>query len=169
MCVCTIMEKYPQSVYTVRFNDCDPFGHLNNSKYIDYFLNAREDHLKEHYGIDLKVWAQQGQAFVVSAHDIRYLRPANYNESVIIRSSLIETGDSWLQVEMVMFGLDRQLKAILWTIFTRIHPTTGKRMAHPDEFQPWIDGALVKEISVDKGLGARVESLRNQAAGPMQG
>jgi acyl-CoA thioester hydrolase len=45
-----MMEKTPISFYTVRFNDCDPLGHLNNSKYIDYFLNAREDHLKEHFG-----------------------------------------------------------------------------------------------------------------------
>ena len=70
------MEKFPQSFYPIRFNDCDPFGHLNNSKYIDYFLNAREDHLKEHYDIDLKVWAQQGQAFVVSAHEISDPVPA---------------------------------------------------------------------------------------------
>src|SRR5580692_12683596 len=112
------MEKFPQSSYTVRFSDCDPFGHLNNSKYIDYFLNAREDHLKEYYDIDLKVWVEQGQVFVVSAHEIRYLRPATYNESVVIRSSLIGWGDSWLQVEMVMFGADGQLKAILWTVFT---------------------------------------------------
>jgi len=155
------MEKFPQSVYTVRFNDCDPFGHLNNSKYIDYFLNAREDHLKEHYGIDLKVWAQQGQAFVVSAHEIRYLRPATYNESVTIRSALIGAGESRLQVEMVMFGPDSQLKAILWTVFTRIHPVTGKRMVHPPEFQPWIEGALIDGIGAEKGLEARVDALRN--------
>ncbi|HLX66453.1 MAG TPA: acyl-CoA thioesterase, partial [Puia sp.] len=93
------MEKFPQSFYTVRFNDCDPLGHLNNSKYLDYFLNAREDHLKEHYDIDLKVWVQQGNAFVVTAHDIRYLRPATYNESVAIRTALIGWGDTTLLVE----------------------------------------------------------------------
>ena len=156
------MEKFPQSVYTIRFNDCDPLGHLNNSKYLDYFLNAREDHLKEHYDIDLKEWVRQGHIFVVSQHEIRYLRPATYNESVIIRSSLIATGETWLQVEMAMFGEDRQLKAILWTIFTRIHPATGKRTPHPADFQPWIDQALVEGISVEKGLGARAESLRKE-------
>ena len=155
------MEKFPQSVYLVRFNDCDPFGHLNNGRYIDYFLNAREDHLRDHYGIDLKVWVQQGQAFVVSQHEIRYLRPVTYNESVVIRSALIATGDSWLQVEMCMFGPDGQLKAILWTVFTRIHPATGKRLNHPPEFQPWIDQALVADIAVEKGLNVRIESLRS--------
>lgn len=156
------MEKFLQSIYTVRFNDCDPFGHLNNSKYIDYFLNAREDHLREHYDIDLKKWAEKGWAFVVSAHEIRYVRAATYNESVVIRSALIGWGDSWLQVEMVMFGADRQLKAILWTVFTRIHPATGKRIQHPPDFQPWIDGALVEGIPLEQGLAARVESLRKE-------
>ena len=156
------MEKFPQSFYPVRFSDCDPLGHLNNSKYIDYFLNAREDHLKEHYDIDLKVWVQQGNAFVVSAHEIRYLRPVTYNESVAIQSALIGWGDSSLLVEMTMFGRDRQLKAILWTTFTRIHPATGKRMMHPPEFRPWIDGALVEGIA-EQGLSARVESLRKEA------
>jgi len=155
------METQPSTFYIVRFNDCDPLGHLNNSKYIDYFLNAREDHLKELYDIDLKVWAQQGQAFVVTAHEIRYLRPATYNESVAIQSALIGWGDSSLLVEMSMFGKDRQLKAIVWTTFTRINPVTGKKMIHPPEFRSWVDLALVEGIA-EQGLSARVESLRKE-------
>jgi acyl-CoA thioester hydrolase len=154
------MEKMPLSFYTVRFNDCDPFGHLNNSKYIDYFLNAREDHLKEHYGIDLKEWALQGQAFVVSQHEIRYLRPVTYNEAVAIQSALIGWGDTWLQVEMCMFDKARQLKAICWTKFIRINPGTGKKTAHPAEFMDFIRQALVEEIVVEKGLIYRIETLR---------
>src|SRR5579862_4849720 len=84
-----IMEKTPVSFYTVRFNDCDPLGHLNNGRYLDYFLNAREDHLRDHYGIDLRDWAKQGHGFVVSRHEIRYLRPVLYNDVVGIRSALI--------------------------------------------------------------------------------
>ena len=80
-------------------------------------------------------------------------------ESVSIQSALIGWGDSWLLVEMSMFGGDRQLKAILWTTFTRIHPATGKRMVHPPEFQPFIDQALVEGIA-EKGLSARIDSLR---------
>src|ERR1700722_13770800 len=90
------MERTPVSFYTVRFNDCDPLGHLNNARYLDYFLNAREDHLRDHYGIDLRVWFERGDAFVVHSHEIRYLRPALYNESVAIQTELIGAGDSWL-------------------------------------------------------------------------
>ena len=155
------MEKWPQSFYTIRFNDCDPLGHLNNSKYIDYFLNAREDHLKEYYHIDLKEWMQRGIAFVVTQHEIRYLRPATYNESVAIRSGLIGWGDTWLQVEMLMFDKNHQLKAICWTKFTRIDPLTGKKTAHPPEFREFIDQAMVQGIDLEKGLNVRVDSLRS--------
>ena len=37
------MNKTPHSFYTIRFTDCDLFGHLNNGRYIDYLLNARKN------------------------------------------------------------------------------------------------------------------------------
>jgi YbgC/YbaW family acyl-CoA thioester hydrolase len=160
------MEKNPLSFYIIRFNDCDPLGHLNNSRYIDYFLNAREDHLREHYGIDLREWAQQGHGFVVSRHEIRYLRPVVYNDRVGIQSALIGWGDTWLLVEMQMLDSAGQLKAILWTEFTRIDPRTGKRQTHPPEFMDWIFGTLVEGIEVENGLNGRIEALRQQAAKP---
>ncbi len=39
------LKKIIESKVKIRFPDCDPFNHLNNSKYIDYFINAREDQL----------------------------------------------------------------------------------------------------------------------------
>jgi acyl-CoA thioester hydrolase len=155
------MEKTPLSFYKVRFNDCDPLGHLNNSRYLDYFLNAREDHLKDNYGIDLKEWVAQGNVFVVSSHEVRYLRPVTYNEIISIQSALIGWGESWLLVEMLLFDETRQhLKAALWTTFTRIDPRTGKRLAHPAEFMDWINGTLVEGVSPEGGLNGRLEALR---------
>ena len=45
--------KEPESRVIVRFQDCDPFGHLNNSRYLDYLINARKDHLVAAYGFDI--------------------------------------------------------------------------------------------------------------------
>lgn len=155
------MEKTPVSNYIIRFNDCDPLGHLNNARYIDYFLNAREDHLRDHYDIDLREWASKGIGFVVSHHEIRYLRPVLYNDKVAIQTSLIGWGDSWLAVEMLLFDEARQqLKAIMWTRFTRIDPRTGRRVTHPGDFMPWINGALVEGVSLENGVNGRVEELR---------
>ena len=156
-----IMEKTPVSSYIVRFNDCDPLGHLNNGRYIDYFLNAREDHLRDHYGIDLRDWVSKGIVFVVSQHEIRYLRPVLYNDRVAIQSMLIGWDEHSLMVEMLLFDAGRrQLKAVMWTRFTRVDPRTGKRVAHPEEFMEWINGTLVEGVDVEKGMSARVEGLR---------
>jgi len=47
------MEKLLTKLVKIRFQDCDPFNHLNNSKYIDYFINTREDQLLEYYGLEI--------------------------------------------------------------------------------------------------------------------
>ncbi|MGB0837938.1 MAG: acyl-CoA thioesterase, partial [Flavobacteriaceae bacterium] len=46
-------QQVLHNVSRIRFQDCDPFNHLNNGKYIDYFVNAREDHLLEFYNLNL--------------------------------------------------------------------------------------------------------------------
>ena len=154
------MEKTPVSFYTVRFNDCDPLGHLNNSRYLDYFLNAREDHLRDAYGIDLRQWAEQGDGFVVNSHEIRYLRPALYNEVVSIQTSLIGAGETWLLVEMLMFDKERQLKAILWSRFTHVNPRTGRKEPHSAAMQDFAQQVLVEGVDLPGGVNARVEALR---------
>ena len=50
------MKELPnklQSAVKIRFQDCDPFNHLNNAAYLNYFVNAREDQISKHYGIDI--------------------------------------------------------------------------------------------------------------------
>ena len=36
------MNTSPASVAEIRFSDCDPFGHLNNARFLDYFLHKIE-------------------------------------------------------------------------------------------------------------------------------
>lgn len=154
------METKPSSVYTVRFNDCDPLSHLNNSKYIDYFLNAREDHLKASYGIDLKEWAARGLGFVVSRHEIQYIRAVTYNETICIESALFGHGDNYLDVEMLMYDQRRQsLKAILWSRFIHINSRTGRKDNHPAEIAEFARQVLVPGIDYAKGMNTRIAEL----------
>jgi acyl-CoA thioester hydrolase len=133
------MEPYLQSFYTIRFSDCDPFHHLNNARYIDYFLNAREDHLREHYRMDLADFYRKGQGWVVMQHEIVYLRPASFNESVCIRSGLLEAGTEHLQVEMLMLDASqKQLKALMHTRFVPVSLSAGKKEPHTPEFMEFI-------------------------------
>jgi YbgC/YbaW family acyl-CoA thioester hydrolase len=154
------MEKILQSFYTVRFSDCDPFGHLNNARYIDYFLNAREDHLRDGYQMKLSDFAKRGIGWVVSNHEIYYTRPALYNERVSIQSVAIELADGNLLVEMLMQDEGRQIvKAIMWSRFTCINLKTGKRENHPEDFMVFAKQVIENSIDVSKGLKGRLNQL----------
>ncbi|MBO9199629.1 MULTISPECIES: acyl-CoA thioesterase [Niastella] len=151
-----------KTFYTVRFSDCDPLGHLNNARYIDYFLNAREDHLKQYYNITLSEYHKQGLAWVTHSHNIRYLRPVFYNEIVCIESRLIELGESHVLVELLMFDEKQEnLKAIMWTNFTSIDVKTGRRKDHPAFFMDFAATMKVADVNVHAGLSERIKLLRN--------
>ena len=125
----------PTTFYKIRFSDCDPFKHLNNSAYLDYMLNAREDHLLEFHNLDMTDLYQKGLGWMVSHHEIMYLKPAQYNEKVCITSHLIKASADTLLVEMAMWNEQQtHLKALLWTTFTSVNLQTGRRDKHPDWF-----------------------------------
>ena len=150
-----------QSTYRVRFNDCDPLGHLNNARYIDYMLNAREDHLGQFYQVSLPQFHRQGLAWVVKTHEIQYLRPAYYNEQITIVSRLIELTDAHLVVEMLMYDEKKQsLKAVMWSNFTCIDPQTGKRKNHTPEFMELARIMDLHTVELAAGLSERVKQLQ---------
>lgn len=158
------MEKQPKSSYRVRLGDCDIFGHLNNARYIDYFLNAREDHLRDHYDMDLKDFYSRGIMWVVGSHEILYRRPALYNELVNISSSLIKVGQDSLLVEMLMMDAQEQhVKAICWTSFVPVNAKTGKKENHAADFLEFAQGVENTGVDISAGIRARELSLRSTA------
>src|SRR5689334_21657889 len=99
------MDKTFASEVLIRFPDCDPFNHLNNARYLDYFINAREDHLMGAMNFNVYQIAQeQGISWVVGSHRIAYLRPALLMETVVIDSTLLTVGERDLLVEMRMWN-----------------------------------------------------------------
>ncbi len=154
------MNKEPQSNYTVRFSDCDLFGHLNNARYLDYFLNAREDHLKDYYQLDLVTFYQQGIGWVVGSHEINYLKPAKYNEKVTIKSSLIRANDQYLLVELQMMNAEHtEVKAIMWTRFIPVSVKTGKRENHPSEFMEFARSIELENNYAEGNFKDRIVAL----------
>jgi len=130
------LEKILESEAKIRFQDCDPFNHLNNAAYINYLINAREDQLIEYYDIDIyKLGKTEGKSWVVGSNQIAYLRPAFLMEKVIIDSQLIGFTNSTLKVEMRMWNRDKtELKAVMWSTF--VHYNLGKRRSeiHSESF-----------------------------------
>lgn len=138
------MNGYLHSFYPIRFSDCDPFRHLNNAKYIDYFLNAREDQLKQAYNLGLADFYKRGIGWVIMQHEIFYVRPASHGETVCIRTGLLDAGPEHLLVEMIMLDeQQRQLRSLLHTRFVPISLTDGKKQPHSDDFLEFLRDKII--------------------------
>jgi acyl-CoA thioester hydrolase len=132
------LPKILESNTKIRFQHCDPFNHLNNGIYIDYFMNHREDELITNYDLDIyKIAKTTGKSWVSSSNQIVYLKPAFLMETVVIQSQLIHFNDSELHVEMRMYNEDKShLKAVLWASFVHFNLLEQKREKHA---QPYMD------------------------------
>ena len=101
----TSLPKSVESKVQARFPDCDPFNHLNNSKYIDYIINTREDHLMSAYNFDLHQMARTtGITWVVAQTNISYMLPVNCMETVTIETRLLTAFPKMLLMEAVMWN-----------------------------------------------------------------
>jgi len=155
------ISKIWESKSLIRFPDCDPFNHLNNARYIDYFINAREDHLMANLNFNIYHFAaQSGLSWVVSKNQIAYLKPAFLMEVVIIDSTLLRLGEKDILVEMKMWNEKKdKLKSVLWSHFVHINMKTQKPESHSEEllqnFKPFEN-----QLPATIGFDERVEHWR---------
>ncbi|MEO1030654.1 MAG: acyl-CoA thioesterase [Bacteroidota bacterium] len=154
------LAKTLESKTKIRFQDCDPFNHLNNGKYTDYFMNHREDELIRNYNIDIYKMARlEGKSWVSSSNQIAYLKPALLMETIVIESQLISFDNSNLKVEMRMYNEAKShLKAIIWCGFVHFNLLTQKRETHSDKMMD-LFGAVVNPVDVSI-FDERVKQLK---------
>lgn len=131
------LPKILKSQSVVRFQDCDPYGHLYNSKYIDYFMNAREDQLLENYNLDIYALStSEGIGWVVAQNQIAYLQPALLMERVWITTKIIDHSAKMITVEFEMWNAhESTLKALMWSRFVHYDLKTKRSITHAPEFQ----------------------------------
>lgn len=70
----------------VRFQECDPLGHVNNAVYLGYLEQAAIDHAASVGWPSLRLQAEFGAVFVARRHEIDFLRPAFENDVLEIRT-----------------------------------------------------------------------------------
>jgi YbgC/YbaW family acyl-CoA thioester hydrolase len=133
--------KETESEAIIRFQDCDPLQHLNNSKYFDYFFNGREDQVAKLYDFRLNdVYKKFNAGWVVYNHNISYLRPARINEWVKIKSRIIYVDDNTIVVEYFMTDLEiKTLKCVLISTLKYVDVTSGKTINHHPEVKEFLD------------------------------
>ena len=158
------LAKELESTAVIRFQDCDPFGHLNTARYIDYFFNARTDQVAAAYGLLIfDREARPDTGWVVNKSQIAYIAPAALMEQVLIRTRLIQITPYTLAVEGLMLNADgTRLKAVSWVEFTYVSVHTGRPTAHPQELQEFFQSVAVEGVYDPDGFNQRVGALRDE-------
>jgi YbgC/YbaW family acyl-CoA thioester hydrolase len=155
-------DKELESKTRIRFPDCDPFNHLNNSRYIDYMINAREDQLIKHYNLDIyKMARETGVSWVVSQTQIAYLSSAELMEIVTIQTKLVSYSDKNLLVEAIMWDENKtQMKALMWIKFAHFSLRTRKSLQHSEELMQLFSDVKypLKEVNFED----RVTTLKTE-------
>ena len=142
----------------IRFQDCDPYSHLNNGRYLDYFMNAREDMVWKAYDFNIYEYSRTtGLGWVVTQNQIAYLRPALLMEEVTMESQLMESKPKFIQVEMRMLDSERKLKSLLWAQFVHVDIRQGKSTAHSAELQELFDKVCIPVA--EKDFNERLRAL----------
>lgn len=152
--------KIPETKTLVRFSDCDPFNHLNNSKYIDYFLNAREDQLLQFYDFSVYQHSKQaGSAWVVSQNLIAYFKPAFTMETVTFQSQVLNFGEKDILVEFKRWDENKtKLKCLMWTKFHYFNLLTQKADVHSAELNERFKH-LEEKVEGMESFENRIEAL----------
>lgn len=139
----------PESLSWIDFQDCDPFGHLNNARYINYVMQARTQQLRDTYGFDIYEHTQKtGNGWVVGTTQISYLMPAKFNETVRIRTRLLHKDNFRIVPEAVMMSADGQrLHAVAWIEFVYVNIARGRPVKYEGEVNDLLEAIRIPDFT----------------------
>ncbi len=128
------LEKHPSSLVRIRFQDCDPFGHLNNGRYLDYVINAREQQLLDYYNLDVYAERFRDLNWVVRTSRVAYQVPLLPNQQVRIQTALLNYSRSALNVEAVLSDPETNvIHAAAWVNLVHVNLKTGRPAKHAED------------------------------------
>lgn len=157
------MQKLLESSMKVRFHDCDPFNHLNNSRYIDYIMTARGDQLIDAYGFDIYQLAiKEGIGWVSAQTQISYLAPALVMETIFVQTRLIQVSEKSLLLEALLWNDNKTvLKSVMWTKLVHFHLQTQRSILHSEALLKFFE-KIVDPPPVKLTFEERVKQLRTK-------
>lgn len=155
------LKKILESNMKIRFHDCDPFNHLNNSRYIDYIVTARGDQLLDQYDFDIyKLAREKGVGWVAAQTQISYISPANLMENVTIQTRLLNYSDKSLLLEGLMWNTNKTvLKSVMWTKLVHFSLLSQKSESHSEELMK-LFSQIVNPLDKMKDFEERVQHVK---------
>jgi acyl-CoA thioester hydrolase len=145
----TDLNKFKhKTTLSVRFNDVDMVGVVNNSLFLVYFDEARFKYIKEIGLMPDGGWFADGRLYFIVRNEINYYEHARFDDelNVYTRISLIK--DSSLTFEHVIENAKtKKIIADGLGILVHVDPKTRKSAPFPDEYYDFLR-KYEKEIEI---------------------
>jgi len=118
----------------VHFSHVDPYGHLNTSKYIEFFLNHRihaaEEQLK---CFTMDIAKELSIGFVVQDINVRFVSPSFQGEVLEIASWVSSISEYGFNLNLIMASESkRKTKAVAKVQFVSVDMKNGRPIKLPD-------------------------------------
>jgi YbgC/YbaW family acyl-CoA thioester hydrolase len=153
----------PETTAWIDFQDCDPFGHLNNTKYLNYIMHARTQQLKSVYGFDIYDHTQKtGNGWVVATTQLAHLAPAKYNETVRIQTRLMHKDKFRIVPEAVMTSEDgERLHAVAWIEFVYVNISRGRPVKYENDLGDFLASICISDFEwAPENFSSRVKEIQ---------
>jgi acyl-CoA thioesterase FadM len=153
------LEREPASELRVRMRDCDVHGHLHNTRYVDYVLDARDDQLRSYYGLDLLDFGRRtGLSWFVAMNQVRFYEPVQIGALLRVVTQLTSYDEHRLQVEGRIYGPREQLCALVWCTFRVVDVRAGLPAEHTAELMT-LFGRVVLPVPGTPTFEERARSI----------
>ncbi len=123
--------KTHETKLIVRYSETDQMGRVYYSRYLEWFELGRAEHLKS-AGFPYSEMEKQGLYLVVADTYVKYIKPAKYEEPIIVKTIIKEVNKASVIFEYEI--TDEKTKELLATGNSKLVSVTkeGKVTSIPD-------------------------------------
>ena len=121
-----------ETEYRVRPDDIDLFKHVHNSRYFDYVMAARYEHMERFYGMGMEKFMEHGYGWVVKTAYVDYKRALIMGEYFTVKTGIETIDERGCRVKFSITSKSTgKLCADGWFDYVMIDMTTGKGIKIP--------------------------------------
>lgn len=133
---------FSETKIRVRYADTDQMKMVYYAKFLEYFEQGRSDLLRE-IGMPYPEIEGLGYFLPVQEAFVKYLRPARYDDEIIVKTILKDMPQVRIRIEYeIRYGLTDQLLAEGHTVHGFINSSTGKPARAPAQFLEILQHAM---------------------------
>lgn len=124
----------------VRFNDLDPYGHVNNTNYLDFMEYARSNS----FGDMVENGLKNGIWYIVANIEISYKKPILYGEKAIVTVWVSSAKGARFTINYVIHNGEGKIFAEAKSVHAAINSQTGAPLRVTEEILSKVEDYTFK-------------------------